>query len=149
MRERITALWEQLRRLAESRRTVLVVTCSSSVQLDLQILSIRERWRIRFARTVDGAVRLQRANGIPLVLYDGELPGAGWPRAFSILRAGAQPPLLCLLSPTVDRRLWKSVLDNGGFDVIEIPVRCERLAPFVNGALDLVEQIESSAVEAV
>ncbi len=147
IRDCVAALRNHLERAVEDGRTILAITCSAPLQLDLQMIAIRSRWRIRFARSVEAAVHLRVVEPIPLVLYDCELPGGAWRSGFASLLADEAPPLLLLMTPQADRRVWRCVLDVGGFDVVETPLNPERLVPVVNGALALVSHVETATVE--
>lgn len=139
----IGALWRQLEQAAAFEgRTVLLVTTSSSVQIDMRVFSIQEGWRILFARSLSGARHIIKLHKVTVVIYDRELPDAEWCKGLRSL-VEADPVFFILLSPVVDRRLWKAVLDNGGYDVARKPLDRDGVVPLVNGAFALANSVES------
>ncbi|SRR5258708_5630870 len=142
---RLETLWHKIERAGADERTVIAVTTSSAVQLDLRIFSIQERWHILFARTLDAALQLRQRNKVTVVLYDRELPDVDWRKGLPALVNSVNPVFFILLSPVVDRRVWRTVLDYGGYDVARMPLDRERLAPIVNGAFAVVSTVDSAA----
>ena len=137
--ERLGALWRQLEQAgAANERAVLVLTTFSSLQLELRVLAIEEGWRILFAQTLPDAIELGRMHGIAVILYDRDLPGVDWQTGLRSL-AGIHAAFFILLSRVVDRRLWKAVLDRGGYDVARAPLDRDNLALLINGAFTLAK----------
>jgi hypothetical protein len=62
-------LWHKI----ANKRTVILVTAPSSVQLQLRILSIQERWHILFARTLEAALQHTSLNKGVVVLYESRI----------------------------------------------------------------------------
>jgi hypothetical protein len=58
---RLEKFWHKIEQGGTSERTVIAVT-ASSVQLELRILSIQERWHILFARTLETALQSTPGN---------------------------------------------------------------------------------------
>jgi len=140
------ALWRQLEQVAAFEgRTVLLVTTSSSVQIELRVFSIQEGWRILYARSLEGALHVSKLNRVTVVIYDRDLPDVEWRKGLRSLVDG-DPVFFILLSSVVDQRLWKTVLDNGGYDVARKPVERESLVPLVSGAFALASSVESVVV---
>jgi len=139
----IGALWRQIERAGAEDRVVLAVTTFSSVQMELRIFSIQEGWRILFAKSLEAALMLSKIHKVTIVIYDLDLPDVEWRRGLRSF-ANGYPVFFILLSPVVDLRLWKAVLDNGGYDVVRTPVQRESLVPLVNGAFSLASCIDSA-----
>jgi hypothetical protein len=56
------------------------------------------------------------------------LPGVDWRKAQCALVKSVNPVFFILLSPAVDRTLWRTVLDYGGYDIGRMPLDQENLA---------------------
>jgi DNA-binding response OmpR family regulator len=140
---RLETLWHKIEQTGANERTVIAVTASPSVQLQLRVFSIQERWHILFARTLETALQYTSFNKHAVVLYDRELPGVDWRKGQCAVVKSVNPVFFILLSPGADRRLWKTVLDYGGYDVARMPLDRENLAPLVNGAFAVVSTVDS------
>jgi FixJ family two-component response regulator len=140
---RLETLWHKIEQIGVNERTVILVTTSSAVQLELRVLSIQEGWHILFARTLETALQYTTLEKGAVVLYDRDLPGVDWRKAQCALVDSVNPVFFILLSPGADRRLWRTVLDDGGYDVARMPLDRERLAPVVNGAFAVTSAVDS------
>ena len=138
----IGALWRQIEQAGADERVVLAVTTFSSVQMDLRVFSIQEGWRILFAKSLEAALKLSKLHKVTIVIYDLDLPDVEWRKGLRSFVNG-YPVFFILLSPVVNQRLWKAVLDNGGYDVVRRPVERESLVPLVNGAFALASSVDS------
>jgi DNA-binding NarL/FixJ family response regulator len=143
---RLETLWHKIEQIGVSDRIVILVTASSLVQLQLRVLSIQEGWHILFARTVETALQYTSFKKGAVVLYDHDLPGVDWRKAQCALVDSANPVFFILLSPEADRRLWRTVLDYGGYGVGRLPLDQENLAPVVNGAFAVASTVDSVVV---
>ena len=141
--DRIETLWRKIEHMGANERTVIAVTASPSLQLELRIFSIQERWHILFARTLETALQYTSFNKGAVILYDRELAGVDWRKGQCALVESVNPVFFILLSPGADRRLWRTVLDYGGYDVARMPLDRENLAPMVNGAFAVVSTVDS------
>ena len=142
----LESLWRHIEQAGiGDDRAVLVVSTSPSLQLEMRVFAIQEGWRILFAKSLANAIRLSRIHKITVVVYDQDLSGVSWHKAFSHLQ-NAGTVLLILLSTVVDWRLRKAVLDNGGFDVARMPVQSATIVPLVNGAFALAGSVDSAVL---
>lgn len=142
-RKRIGAFWKRVWEAGSNNRVVLVVSQSSPVQLAVRIAAIQGRWRVIFARTIEDAWVIVRADSVRVVLYDSDMPWIEWRHAVSKLVGLSNAPVVILLSRSRDSRSWRSVLDYGGFDVVQVPVRLEEIRGVVDSAMALAESVES------
>lgn len=113
--------------------TVLAVTPFSSEQVAVRLFGIQERWRVLYASSLERAVELRQRETISVILYDRDLPGVDWTKAVRTLLTCSEPACLILLSGFVDNRLWRTVLECGGYDVARKPLERDTLVPLVNG----------------
>ena len=143
---RIGALWRWFEQAGAQERSILAVMPPSSGQDDLRVCSIQEGWRVLFATTVEGAVRIRQMNRIGVVLYDCDLPESDWREGLVTLLNCAEPVLAIVLSHVVDPRLCLAVLDGGGYAVTRKPLDRQSLVALVNGALQLEDTIDSCRV---
>jgi DNA-binding response OmpR family regulator len=134
-------LWRQLEEVATSQRNVLAVLPAFSRRADLRVFAIEQRWQICFASTLDRAVNILQTQKIDVVIYDRDLPDADWRRALPRISKG--PAIVIVLSHTSGAIEQRLVLDCGGYAVARKPVERGNLVPLVNGALQLVEEIDS------
>ena len=138
-------LWRQLEEVATLERNVLAVLPAFSGQDDFRVFAIEQRWQICFASTLERAIDILRRQKIDVVIYDRDLPDAGWRQALSSLSNCAGPAIVIVLSNTTCASEEMLVLDCGGYAVARKPVERGNLIPLVNGALQLAEDIDSRA----
>jgi DNA-binding response OmpR family regulator len=136
-------LWRQLEEVATSQRNVLAVLPVFSRRADFRVFAIEQRWQICFASTLERAVDILQTQKIDVVIYDRDLPDANWRHALPRISNCAGPAIVIVLSSTTDASAERLVLDCGGFAVARKPVERGNLVPLVNGALQLVEEIDS------
>lgn len=104
--------------LAHALPHVLIVTTDLCFYSAVAHSAASDGWRSYWARTLDMTLALSRSVGAPIVIYDANLPEAGWRRAFRDIGAAAVEPRIILAVPTVDEQLWEEVLCRGGYDVV-------------------------------
>ena len=136
-------LWRHLEEVAISERNVLAVLPAFSCQDDFRVFAIEQRWQICFASTLERAADILKRQKIDVVICDRDLPDAGWRQALSSISNRPNPPIVIVLSDTAGASEERLVLDCGGYAVARKPVERGNLVPLVNGALQLVEDIES------
>ena len=122
---------------------MLAITNSPRIQMDLRVLAIQERWHMIFAQDLATGLLLARLQKTVVVMYDDETADADWHAASRGFSDYGIPVFFVLLATVPDRRLWRSVLDRGGFDVAHRRVERRKLAPIINSAFDLAEDINS------
>jgi CheY-like chemotaxis protein len=152
---RIKTIWQHLGQAGAEGPGVLAMTLTSSHCDELRIFAIQEGWNLRFANTLETAVQACRVRRVCVVLYDRDLPGMEWRRAFHLLLHSGRPVICILLSAALDSRLRKAVLDAGGYDLARKPpergkpLEREAVVGLVNGALALVADIDSCTTAAL
>jgi DNA-binding NarL/FixJ family response regulator len=136
-------LWRQLEEVATSQRNVLALLPGFSRRADFRVFAIEQRWQICFANTLEAAVDILQRHKIDVVIYDRDLPDAGWRQALSRISNFAGPAIVIVLSYTTGKSEERLVLDCGCYAVARKPVERGNLVPLVNGALQLAEDIDS------
>ena len=136
-------LWRQLEEVATSQRHVLAVLPAFSRRADFRVFAIEQRWQICFASTLERAVGIRQRQRIQVVIYDRDLPDTDWRRALPRISNCAGPAIVIVLSYNTDASAERLILDCGGYAVARKPVERGNLVPLVNGALQLVEDIDS------
>jgi DNA-binding NarL/FixJ family response regulator len=136
-------LWRQREDAGKSERNVLAVLPTFSCQNDFRVFAIEQRWQICFANTLEAAVDILQRQKIDVVIYDRDLPDAGWRQALSRISNFAGPAIVIVLSYTTRKSEERLVLDCGCYGVARKPVERGNLVPLVNGALQLAEDIDS------
>jgi DNA-binding response OmpR family regulator len=142
---RIGALWRQLEHVAEERSILAVMRVSSS-QDDLRVCAIQEGWRVLFATSVERAIHIRQTNRIDVVLYDCDVAEADWRQDLFTLLNCAEPVFAIAITPVVSAQKSLDVLDSGGYALTAKPLQRQSLVALVNGALQLVDAIDSCPV---
>ena len=124
------------------RRIVLAVSPWPPEQGALRLWAIQEGWRLLLVDTLEAALELRQEWYITVILYDRDLPDVEWRTGMQRLLTCSEPTCLILMSSTVDHRLWRTVLEYGGYDVAEKPLSRESLVPLVNAACVLAHAVD-------
>lgn len=106
---------------------VLAVTADLAFYARVLNAASSVRWRTDWARTPNRAIEICRLKSTPIVIYDGNLPGAEWRRAFERLSGIAHQPRILLAATSIDEDLWTEVLDRHGYDVVSRSASSEEL----------------------
>jgi CheY-like chemotaxis protein len=152
---RIETIWQHLGQAGAERPSVLAMTLTSGYCNELRIFAIQEGWNLSFANALENAVQACRMSRVCIVLYDRDLPGMEWRRAFHFLLHSDRPVFCILLSADVEPHLRKAVLDAGGYDLARKPLERgkplerEAIVGLVNGALALAADIDSCTTSAL
>lgn len=96
---------------------VLLVSPLADDRRLLAELLPESEWKLRFARTVEEAVRIMRQNRIGVVLCEERLVEGDWKDVLDRLRGER----LVVTSRRANERLWAEVLNLGGYDVLAKP----------------------------
>ena len=97
---------------------VLIITADLCFYSSVLYSLTRNGWRSYWARTLDMALPLCHSAATPIIIYDQNLPGPDWHRAFYDIRSVTTGARLILAADSVDEQLWKDVLYRGGYDVM-------------------------------
>jgi len=103
---------------AEPSAGVLAVTADLRFYSGILDVATSDRWRSRWARTLDRAVEVCTLESLPVIIYDVRLPGVDWTQAFDALSRLPNRPRLLLAAHSVDEPLWSEVLRGHGYDVV-------------------------------
>jgi DNA-binding NarL/FixJ family response regulator len=76
---------------------------------------------------MERAIEVYRPESMPIVIYDVNLPGIEWSRAFDRLRAVPNRPRILLAATRIDEELWRKVLQRQGYDIVERSAGSEEL----------------------
>jgi DNA-binding NtrC family response regulator len=134
--------WRRLEQARTLDRSVLLVAPASSSQDDVRVFAIEQHWRISFATTLERAVDIRRMKTINVIIYDQDLSGLDWRQGLVRMINCAESALAIVLSYEADARMYRSVLECGGYAVAAKPVVRSNLIPLVNGALQLAEDMD-------
>ena|SRR5581483_7839635 len=142
VRQYFFVLRRKIQRLGRQQRSILAITVAPALQTQLHIFSVHERWKFMLAKSVADARLLMRVQKVSVIIYDREGTDAEWTQAIRLFRGCPDPPLFILLTGSADRRIWKSLLDCGGYDMALKPVDRQSLARLLNGAVELDACVE-------
>jgi hypothetical protein len=106
---------------------VLAVTADLCFYSGVLNAACSAQWRTEWARTLNRAAEICRSKSPPIVIYDSDLPGTEWGRAFDQLSAVPNRPRILLAARGIDEELWRSVLRHHGYDVVERTASSEQL----------------------
>lgn len=138
------AVRRRIEHAAILERTVLTVSACPSLNVTLRILSIQEGWHVLYAPTIEVASHILQQHRIHVLLYDRDLPGIEWHRAWRQLEH-AEPICFILMSAAVDRRLRESVIYYGGYDAVAKSIDGKCLARAVGSAFALNDDMSMAA----
>jgi hypothetical protein len=75
-------------------------------------------WEVCLARSLAAALALCGTGTIPIVLYDQCVAQADWHEAFDRLRLVLNHQRVVLATAVADEKIWRSVLNCHGYDVV-------------------------------
>lgn len=122
-------------------KALLTVGLSSEAVESLRRMTAASAWQIH---SVSGWMQVflrLRERCYKAVLCEASLPDGDWRDALDELRVCTDPPPFIVVSRFADARLWVSVLDAGGYDLLPYPFESAEM-------LRVVEQARSSATSA-
>jgi len=139
---RFRNLTQRLEEVLRTERTILAVTPNSSERAALTLFSLEQCWHTRYCNTFESALELRQQHSFAVILYDRDLPGVKWETAATALLEFQEPACFILLSDSIDGKLWRDVLDCGGYDVTRKPLNRDDLVRLINGACHLASSID-------
>ena len=101
---------------------VMLVSPDNSDWREMQGILGRGDWLLRRARGCTEALNLVRERETAVVLCCSLLPDGTWRDLLARLRELDHPPNLMVLSEAADDFLWADVLDEGGYDLLSLPL---------------------------
>jgi DNA-binding NtrC family response regulator len=101
---------------------VLALTPSDGDWYHLQHLFDHSRWRLERCRSMAEARQVLLTSCVPTVLCNAALPDGDWKGLVEFLSDFRNPPRVIVMSDRADDRLWDSVVDMGGCDLLETPL---------------------------
>lgn len=119
-----------VRALPDQPRAAASALLVSHIDGDHQFLEgifLQKQWMLFRSETVPSALSLLRANEVPVVISERDVPGGGWRKILSGLECLPRPPLLVVTSHLADDHLWAEVLNLGGHDVLATPFCAKEL----------------------
>lgn len=111
----------------DGRLRILAVSISIDDRLLLGQLAEQHNWDLRFTQSPRDAFTLADQSHFEIILCDHNQPGYPWREVMDRLAASSPRSCILLVSPRGDDRLWRSVLQHGGYDVLLRPL-CEHTA---------------------
>jgi DNA-binding NtrC family response regulator len=112
----------QNERRSQSPISVLAITTSASNQNMIKVASLTSGWKLSMCMSVEAGLHLAEAESAHVVLLDADIPGVDWRKAFPPLLS--LPGMRCVILATrvVNDNLWQTVIERGGFDIIQTPM---------------------------
>jgi DNA-binding NtrC family response regulator len=105
-----------------NRIAILSVSPNEEDHQSLRDILQHSNWILNTTGTIAEALRFLEGNVAPVIVCAHELPDGNWEDLLDAMAADARPPHFVVTSDCADRRLWSSVLNRGGHDVLLKPL---------------------------
>ena len=122
--------------------TALLVSAADDDYRLLGDVFSHQGWTLYRTVTLDAAVEFLRANPVPVVITDQDLPLSNWKDLGRAMLQLPRTPLLLVASRLADERLWAEVLNLGGHDVLCKPFQTNEVLWVLHGAWEVAERTE-------
>jgi hypothetical protein len=96
---------------------VLAITADLRLYSSITTAAGALGWNAEWARSMKRGLQRCQSGRIPIVIYDGRLPGADWRRAIGQLSAAASQARILMATDEIDDDIWQIVLRRRGYDV--------------------------------
>jgi DNA-binding NtrC family response regulator len=110
-----------------NRISILAVSPSEEDHRSLRTILQRSSWTLNTACTIAEALRFVAGHTVPVIVCARDLPDGSWEDLLDAVASEARPPLVVVTSDCADGRLWSSVLNRGGYDVLLKPLVSEEV----------------------
>ncbi len=111
---------------------LLAVTQDFAELESLRQIAAGAGWKLDSAVSCNEAIAILKADGIPIVIYDRDLPGEDWRPALLAITSLPRPACVFLGSVVADDYLWREVVQYRGFDVLPKPFQRDQVVRAVN-----------------
>ena len=122
----------------EDHVTILAVAMSIDDRVSLGWIGDEHNWKIRFTQSPREAFALASRHPFEVILCDSTQPGYPWREVMYRLAACSPQSCILLVSPVSDDKLWQSVLQHGGYDVLIRPLKESTTVRTIQAALRLI-----------
>jgi two-component system response regulator HydG len=96
----------------------------------------RRGWILGHASSFYSASAMLREKPAAVVITERDLSGGNWKDVLESMRALPAPPLLIVISPSADDRLWAEALNLGAYDVLAKPLDDNEIVRVLSLALN-------------
>jgi DNA-binding response OmpR family regulator len=79
------------------------------------------KWRLETSSSLHAALRLLKANKVPIVICESDVGNDSWKELLDQLGELPDPPCLIVTSRLADNYLWAEALNLGAYDVLAKP----------------------------
>ncbi len=107
----------------EQRLRILALSMSIDDSVLLRCLAQQHKWDLRLTPSPQDAFRLASQSYFEIILCDRNQPGYPWREVMDRLAECSPRSCILLVSPVSGDDLWRSVLQQGGYDVLLRPLR--------------------------
>jgi DNA-binding NtrC family response regulator len=109
---------------ADPHKTVIVLAIlpQPEEQALLRAIFSNTNWRLDMAANLHQALTLLQVQVYPVIVADADPPGGNWQDVFYSVQHLQPQPHVIVTARKADRELWASVLNLGGYDVVEKPL---------------------------
>jgi DNA-binding response OmpR family regulator len=87
----------------------------------------QQNWVFHGVRNLGMALSFLKANPVPIVISERDLPLGDWTDLLQGMNYLPDPPLLIVTSRLADESLWSEVMNGGGQDVLAKPFHPQEL----------------------
>ncbi len=114
--------------------TILHVSTSLYDHQSLEMILRHTGWKLHTVPTLGAALRHLRAEALPVVISECELPDGNWHMLVEGVGGFPAPPRVIVLSRLADERIWAEVLHLGAFDLISHPLDLQEVRHVITHA---------------
>lgn len=104
------------------RLKILALSMSTDDRLLLGWLAEQHSWELHFTQSPRDAFTLASQTYFEIILCDRNQPGYPWREVMNRLAGCSPRSCILLVSPAGNDDLWRSALQNGGYDVLIRPL---------------------------
>jgi CheY-like chemotaxis protein len=119
--------------------STLLVSPAEEDHDSLEQMFRQQGWILYKTRTLGSALAFLRANPVPVVIAERNLPPGDWVDLLNAIHRLPEPPLPIVTSQLADDYLWAEVLNLGGHDVLAKPFQLPELRWVLGGAWRIMQ----------
>ncbi len=109
--------------IPEQRLRILAVSMAIDDCILLRCLAQQHKWDLHLTQSPRDAFYLASQSHFEIILCDRNQPGYPWREVMDRLVKYSPRSCILLVSPVSNDALWRSVLQQGGYDVLRRPLR--------------------------
>jgi DNA-binding NtrC family response regulator len=101
-----------------ARRELLAITPDARLYSSLQYAANQRGWTVRWASSLNVALKILGCRTIPVVLYDSCAGLEDWTEAIERLKSFPENPCVVLAAGKINENLWRYAIGLRAYDVV-------------------------------